>query len=83
LRRAQLGFASGLRDVRELEGIARDAIVEAGLTCDYASLVDPDRLTRLGAAAPERALLASAAFASDVRLIDNVVLGEDPLVEVA
>lgn len=83
LSRAQAAFQAGLRRVSELETIVSEAAAAAGLRLDYASCVDADSLQPLGAQAPERALLATAAYADDVRLIDNVVLGEDAPLGVA
>ena len=80
-RRAPCGPARAPEAARARSRPRRDSIVEAGLRCDYATLLDPE-LQAPGTNAPERALLAVAAFASDVRLIDNVVLGEDAPVEV-
>jgi pantoate--beta-alanine ligase len=78
LARAQGAFIEGMRDGARLRELALLEIEGAGLEVDYVSLVDPDALTALPDALPERVLLAAAAFAGDVRLIDNVVLGEDP-----
>jgi pantoate--beta-alanine ligase len=73
-------FAAGERRVGELRALVVDALESAGLRADYATLADADTLTPIADAARsgERALLAVAAFAGATRLIDNVVLGEDP-----
>jgi pantoate--beta-alanine ligase len=78
LSRAQRAFERGVRNADELEGVVRGAIEASGLRVDYASCVDADSLERFDGRTKERALLATAAFADDVRLIDNVVLGEEP-----
>jgi pantoate--beta-alanine ligase len=77
LARAQRAFDQGARSAEGLRALAREQIQAAGLRVDYVSLADPDLLTPLGADVPSRALLAVAAYVDDVRLIDNVVLGED------
>jgi pantoate--beta-alanine ligase len=53
------------------------------LRLDYVELRGPDELEAIedSAEVGERALLAVAAFAGSTRLIDNVVLGEDPAPE--
>jgi pantoate--beta-alanine ligase len=73
-------FGGGERAVHALKGPVADALAGAGLRIDYVALADPDELTPLpeGGAAGARALLAIAAFAGTTRLIDNVVLGEEP-----
>jgi pantoate--beta-alanine ligase len=73
-------FGAGARAVGALKDAVARALTEAGLRIDYVALADPDELTPLpdGGAAGERALLAVAAFAGTTRLIDNVVLGEEP-----
>lgn len=55
-------------------------IQASGLRLDYATIAHADNLEPLedGASTAGRALLAVAAFAGTTRLIDNVVLGEDP-----
>jgi pantothenate synthetase len=50
-----------------------------GLVPQYVSLVNAETLEPLGdRPVTERALLAVAALCGSTRLIDNVVLGEDP-----
>ncbi len=80
LSAAALRFAAGERRAAALREPAEGAIAEAGLRVDYVTLADPDAITPLDAAGStgDRALLAVAAFAGRTRLIDNVVLGEDP-----
>ena len=77
-------FESGQRSVGALKKPIADAIADAGLRLDYAEIADADEIApyedheTIG----DRALVALAAFAGDTRLIDNVVLGEDPAPEV-
>jgi pantothenate synthetase len=53
-------------------------VKNAGLLVDYVAVADADALTGVATEVAGRALLAAAVYAGDVRLIDNVVLGEDP-----
>ena len=73
-------FDRGARAAERLTQAVRQQLEQAGLRVDYVELADADTVEPL---APnmklaERALLAVAAFAGKTRLIDNVVLGEDP-----
>lgn len=80
LRAAARAFADGERDRARLSGLAREPIDARLDRVDYVALADADELTPLeGSAVPERALLAAAAHLGSTRLIDNVVLGEDPI----
>ncbi|MBZ0116722.1 MAG: pantoate--beta-alanine ligase, partial [Sandaracinaceae bacterium] len=45
---------------------------------DYVAIADPDTLAPIEGAMGPRAVLAVAARVAGTRLIDNVVLGEDP-----
>jgi pantoate--beta-alanine ligase len=80
LREAVERFGSGERGVAALRQPVRAALEAAGLRVDYVTVADAERLVPIadGAQSGERALLAIAAFAGATRLIDNVVLGEDP-----
>ncbi len=73
-------FSAGERGAAALRDPVAAALERAGLRVDYVTLADPDTITPLDpdAVAGERVLLAVAAFAGKTRLIDNVVLGEDP-----
>jgi pantoate--beta-alanine ligase len=73
-------FVRGERNAKALRQPVLDALVQAGLRPDYVELCDPETLVPLAddATASDRALLALATFADKARLIDNVVLGEDP-----
>ena len=80
LARAVRAFERGERRAGELRRTAEAAIAAAGLRVDYVELTGADALEPLAddAELPARALLAVAAFAGKTRLIDNVVLGEEP-----
>jgi pantoate--beta-alanine ligase len=80
LSRAVHAFGLGERRVDELERICREPIAAAFDTIDYVTVADADRVLPLGAGqnAGDRALLAVAARVGGARLIDNVVLGDDP-----
>jgi pantothenate synthetase len=60
-------------------------LAAAGLRLDYLELADPEELSPLPTAerVQGRALLAVAAFCGNTRLIDNLVLGEDPAPQVS
>jgi pantoate--beta-alanine ligase len=72
--------ARGERNVGKLRGRALSRLESAATSIDYFTIADADDLTphadtvELG----ERALVATAVFVGKTRLIDNVVLGEDP-----
>jgi pantoate--beta-alanine ligase len=85
LRGAGLAFQAGERRAGALIEPVRVALAAAGLRLDYAEIADADELFPLGsgAALGARALIAIAAFCGTTRLIDNLVLGEDPLPEVS
>ncbi len=80
LSRAVLAHQKGERGASALLRVVENTLLRAGLRVDYVNLTDPDTLELIpvDGRAPERALLALAAFAGTTRLIDNVVLGEDP-----
>jgi pantoate--beta-alanine ligase len=81
LGRAQRAFERGERRAGELRRPVEEQIRNAGLRVDYVELTSADNLEPLedSAELPARALLAVAAFAGKTRLIDNLVLGEDPV----
>ncbi len=80
LRAAARAFAEGVRDRERLLRSAREPVEARFDRIDYVALADADELTPLeGDAVPDRALLAVAAHIGKTRLIDNVVLGEDPI----
>jgi pantoate--beta-alanine ligase len=82
LARAGHAFAAGERDARALERLAREPVEEAATSIDYVEVRDPETLGDIEGAVGERALLAIACRIGATRLIDNVVLGEDPIPEV-
>jgi pantoate--beta-alanine ligase len=71
---------NGERNVGELRRLALRHLEPAATRIDYLTLADADDLGPLADTATlgERALVATAAFVGKTRLIDNVVLGEDP-----
>jgi pantoate--beta-alanine ligase len=74
-------FASGgERDAAVLRRAARAEVEPAATSIDYVDLADADSIAIFadGAMVPSRALLAVACRVGTTRLIDNVVLGEDP-----
>jgi pantoate--beta-alanine ligase len=73
-------FSNGERSVEKLRAGVLGRLTDAGLSPDYVTLADAESIEPLSDAdqIPGRALLALAAFADGTRLIDNVVLGEDP-----
>jgi pantoate--beta-alanine ligase len=73
-------FARGERRAGALAGLARDTVAKIATSIDYVDVADPDNLRVFGAddRAGDRALLALAIRVGTTRLIDNVVLGEDP-----
>ena len=74
---ATRAFAAGERDPRALERLARAPIEAAATSIDYVEARDADTLARIDAVGA-RAVLAVACRVGTTRLIDNVVLGEDP-----
>jgi pantoate--beta-alanine ligase len=80
LSEAARRFEAGEHGCRAiLEGV-RTKLAAAELRLDYAVLADLEEVAPLpeDAQIPSRALLALATFAGATRLIDNLVLGEDP-----
>ncbi len=77
LRAASDTFATGERDPGVLEAVARAEVDRGANRVDYVSVLHPDTLAAPAAGAP-RALLAIACHLGKTRLIDNMVLGEDP-----
>jgi pantoate--beta-alanine ligase len=82
LGRAGRAFAGGERDARTLERLAREPVEEAATSIDYVEVRDPETLGPIEGAVIGRALLAIACRIGATRLIDNLVLGEDPVPEV-
>jgi pantoate--beta-alanine ligase len=71
-------FAAGERRPHELERIARAPIEAAATSIDYVEVRDADSLGALEGEIAHRAVLAVACRIGSTRLIDNLVLGEDP-----
>jgi len=77
---AARAFAAGERRVGEIVRWVRAHVEPIADAIDYVDAADPETLRVFGSAeqAPERTLLALAIRTGGARLIDNVVLGEDP-----
>jgi pantoate--beta-alanine ligase len=73
-------FAAGERDASTLRRAARSRVEAGADSIDYVDVTDPDFLVPVpeGARTGTRALVAIACRIGPTRLIDNVVLGEDP-----
>jgi pantoate--beta-alanine ligase len=80
LAAAVRSFGAGERGAGALRQPVVRALESAGFRVDYVALAHPDTLAPLSDAdaVGARALLAIAAFCGTTRLIDNVVLGEEP-----
>jgi pantoate--beta-alanine ligase len=80
LSAAVRAFGGGERGAGELCRIVREAIEPAADSIDYVDVADTATLAVFepGQRVGERALVALAARVGPARLIDNVVLGEDP-----
>ena len=80
LTAAVSAFAAGERRIAVLRQALLAELAGGGLRLDYATFADADELVPLPEDGPsgERLLLAVAGFMGKTRLIDNVVLGEDP-----
>lgn len=80
LTEAARAFDGGERDPRALSAIVRARVERIATSIDYVEIADPETVTPLGEGerAGDRALLALAIRLAGTRLIDNVVLGEDP-----
>jgi pantoate--beta-alanine ligase len=80
LSAAAAAFARGERRAGALRGLALAAIEPAATSIDYVTVADPLAIAPIPdeASVGERALLAVACRVGPTRLIDNIVLGEDP-----
>jgi pantoate--beta-alanine ligase len=78
LSAAARAFASGERRARALEALAREPIEQVASSIDYVEIRDADSLDEIEDLARSRGVLAVACRIGGTRLIDNVVLGEDP-----
>ena len=77
LRRAYDAWELGERGSDTLRSLAEEVVRSDFDRVDYVASVDPDTLVK-PAGPPSRLLIAVAAHLATTRLIDNVVLGEDP-----
>ena len=77
LRAAHDAWSEGERVPDKLRAIAQEPVDQGFDRVDYVAAVDPDTLLSQ-TASPERLLIAVAAHLGTTRLIDNVVLGDDP-----
>jgi pantoate--beta-alanine ligase len=71
-------FAAGERRPRELERLAREPVAQAATSVEYVEVRDSDTLASVDDGVGSRAVVAIACRVGKTRLIDNVVLGEDP-----
>jgi pantoate--beta-alanine ligase len=80
LAAAARAHAAGERRAGVLRATARTEVEKAATSIDYVEIADADSLAAFaeGADVGERALVAIACKVGTTRLIDNVVLGEDP-----
>jgi pantoate--beta-alanine ligase len=80
LSAAVRGFAAGERRAAALRAPVEAALVAAGFRVDYVELVGESELEPIAdeVTLAGSALLAVAAFLGRTRLLDNVVLGQDP-----
>jgi len=77
LRRAHDAWQGGEREPDTLRSLAEESVHPRFDRVDYVAAVDPDTLAP-PVESPSRLLVAVAAHLGATRLIDNVVLGEDP-----
>lgn len=80
LTRAAAAFAEGERSAGALVALVRAEVERVATSIDYVDAADPESLRVLGAGdrTGDRALIALALRLGGARLIDNVVLGEEP-----
>jgi len=80
LSSAWQSFEAGERSAPRLIERLKSKLVSEQLDIQYTELTHPENLEAWGTRTdlPERVLLAVAAYCGKTRLIDNVVLGEDP-----
>ncbi len=75
LRDAKLAFKKGERNASDLAQIVKDRIEKEPLArLDYVAVVDRDGLQPIEKIGDEEALIATAIYFGDIRLIDNVIL---------
>jgi pantoate--beta-alanine ligase len=75
---AARSFARGERSARALERAARLPIELAATSIDYVETRDADTLAAIDGDVAGRAVIVVACRVGATRLIDNIVLGEDP-----
>jgi pantoate--beta-alanine ligase len=75
-------FASGERNAGKLRALALTAVSSVATSIDYVTIADPDALVPIAENADvgARAVVAIACRIGKTRLIDNLVLGEDPAI---
>jgi pantoate--beta-alanine ligase len=79
LHAAAVAYGAGERSADVLSGLARAEVAASMDRIDYVELGDADSLAPLaGKTLSSPAVLAIAAHLGTTRLIDNIVLGEDP-----
>lgn len=78
LSAAARAHAAGERSRDALESLARDPVAAAATSVDYVALRGADTLAPLPDRVPDRAVLLVACRVGTTRLIDNLVLGEEP-----
>jgi pantoate--beta-alanine ligase len=80
LAAAHRAFGAGERDAEAIRRRAREEVERGATSIDYVDVCDPDTLEVLGPGREigPRALVAIACRVGSTRLIDNMVLGEDP-----
>jgi len=77
LRRAHDAWHEGERSPKTLRALAAERVSSDFDRIDYVAVVDPESLREPGES-PSLLLIAAAAHLGATRLIDNVVLGEEP-----
>ena len=80
LTAAHRAFTAGERRAGTLTGLVRDSVAKIATSIDYVDIADADSLRVFGPEdhVADRAVIALAIRLTGARLIDNVVLGEDP-----
>jgi pantoate--beta-alanine ligase len=71
-------FAAGERQATALVAVVREPIDAAATSIDYVEARDPDTLAPIDGDIAQRAVIVVACRVGATRLIDNLVLGEDP-----
>jgi pantoate--beta-alanine ligase len=79
LRATDTAYRRGERSVATLEALARAPVEECADSVDYVTLVDAETLEPCGERVEGTVVLLIAARLGVTRLIDNAILGQDPL----